>query len=633
MRRAALLGGLLALLVGCDDGETATPPAVDRGAVDAMVDEGEPDAAPPEDAAVDAALRGRLVADPETVEFGLVAVGGMGDGMLSLQNDGEGPVEITAFDGLAAPFSTGRALPLTVPAGASRTLVLAYQPGEEGDDEATVTVVSDAEGPPLQFTLRGRAGRPMGELATPVLDFGVVVPGMPGGQLLEVRNTSPGLPLTALEVRDIAPPFAVPQGQLPATAAPEDSIRLVVQFAPEADGDFEQMITLRTDGGEFAVRLVGRAVTPGELRLVGVEPGFGPVDSPVTVTVHGGPFAAEPTRITIGDVELQDLALVDDWRVRGTLPVSGEAVGTLDDTVDVRVELDGGGFGVLPAAFVRTPGLNAGRMLDAAAVAAGTIGPEGNPWRLTIDTLAAGTELTIEPGTVILGEAGALTIEGVLRCGADTGPVVFSAREGEAGAWSGLRFAANDVASELHRTTVEYAGLAGEPALVTAQSTTLDGLVVRHSGGDGVRVEGMGSLVLLGGQFTDLAGDALRLAEPTVSVFRVQRTFIRRARWPLVGLPGHFGRLPLGEANDWVDNAHDAIGLRGGVGTNLTLANQPAGLFYRLIEPITVGRGVIFGLSPGAAARCRRSRAPPQDLRPPSRGLAHDAGDVELGGD
>ncbi|MCB9543837.1 MAG: choice-of-anchor D domain-containing protein, partial [Myxococcales bacterium] len=401
---------IVGALVACDESEPLSP--ADAAMGDAASPDVGPDTGPDPDAAPDAALAGRLVVEAAAVEFGLVAVGGEAQAELVIRNAGEAEVEITAFDGLVAPFSTRRSLPLTVPAGAERTVVLVFEPEAEGVAEAMVTVVSDGAGAAPTVTLRGEAGRPTGEVAQATIEFGTVAPGEPTSGFIEVQNTG-ALPLTVSAVEGVEAPFTIPQGQVPATASEGGSARVLVQFAPAADGRWETPVTVRTDAGDFAVTLSGRAVTPGALVVTGVEPAWAPVDSPVAVVVHGGPFAAAPDTITVGGVALAEVALIDAWRVGGTLAADAGEAPTLGP-VDVRVEL-GGDFGVLPGALIRTPPVADGQTL--AAPGDGPIGPAGNPWRLGFDAVAAGEALVIGAGAVVLLD-GDLTVDGSLTVGA-----------------------------------------------------------------------------------------------------------------------------------------------------------------------------------------------------------------------
>lgn len=586
-------------LAACDDGET--PAGADAVVdVDAAVDAGA-DTAPPIDDMLppDAAPAGRLAADPAEVEFGLVAVGGSGTADLVLRNDGDGPVEVSALDGLDPPFSTNRSLPLTVPPAAERTVVLTFAPEAEGPVEATISIASDAEGGPLTVILRGEAARPQGSLARDVLDFGTIEPGTPAADFIEVVNDSPALDLDVFEVVGLEAPFGIPDGQVPATARLGEAARVLVQFTPEAEGEWTTPVTVRTAAGDFEMTLTGRAIVAGELELTGVEPAWAPVDAARRVVVHGGPFAAAPDAITIGGVALADVERIDEWRVAGSLPAVGAETPT--GPADVRVEL-GGGFGVLSGAFVFTPPVADGRALDP-SVEDGpqTIGPDGNPWTITGD-LPVGGELTVEPGAVLLFDDRQWLVEGVLRAGGADAPTVFSTPGCEAGGggWQGVFFAPNEAASSLQRVQIECARTDAGTAAVTidGQGLGLTGVAVRGGGAGCIDVSGA-PLTVVGADLSDCGGAGIALSADA-SVFRLQNSRIRGADWPVTGFANNFGRLPIGAGHDWRGNAFDGIGLGPGFIGDVTLASQPAGVRYRIRDVLTIPRGASLTLNTGA---------------------------------
>ncbi|MCB9544475.1 MAG: choice-of-anchor D domain-containing protein [Myxococcales bacterium] len=590
------------LFVGCDDegggGQTPTP---DSGMADAgPVDQGpDADAAPADQGPMGTGI---LTVLPVVLDLGTVGIGLRNERDLVLGNVGDGDLTITAFEGLELGFSVSRQPPLRIPAGQERTLVVQFAPQAEGRVEATLRLVTDIPGEePAEVVLRGVGGNPSGELEADVLDLGEVAPGEQTADFIRVRNTSEGIPLTVFGVAGLEAPYSIPDGQLPASAEVGQSATVLVQFAPEGEGDFEQMVVVQTDAGDFPMTIRGRALAVGDLVVRGVEPAWGPTDADVPVTIHGGPFGAVPDRVLIGGVELTDLERVDPSQIRGVLPAGGEATGTDADAVDVRVEV-GAAFGVATRAFVRTGPVAAGRALDAAAVAAGTVGPEGNPWRLDVDAVPEGQELVIAPATVILCDGRTLTAAGVLRAGGEGGPVVFSASEPAAGRWGGLRFPAAPTASSLADVVVEFAGAEGGPALQTAQAAAFSALKVRRAGGVGIEVLSGGTLVLLGGQITDVAGDAIQLLASDGGWFRFSDTWIRRAQWPVAAAPNHF-RQPLGPGHDWAGNAHEGIGIGGTVEGMATLGAQPAPLVYRLREPLQVAMGATLTLGAGAPLR------------------------------
>lgn len=598
MRAWWILVGLLGL-VACDDGGgDSPPPMADMEASGDML----PDAASePEADSGEADMPagvGELGVSSTFVDFGTIGVGDRTEQEIVLSNSGDGPVTVTALEGLQGGFGTSRQPPIRIPAGADRTLVLEFRPAAAGRVTATLTLVTDV-GDPVEIQLVGVGGEPEGMLVTDLIDFGTLAPGEPGAAFIQVTSLSE-IPLTVRAVEGVMPPFSIPEGQVPATAEGGVDAQILVQFQAEEEGEFEQMIMIRSDAGDWPATLRARAVAVGDLVVNGVEPAWGPTDAPVTLTIHGGPFNGAPTRILVGAVELEDIERIDPDQLRGVLPAGGAVTGTDADQWDVRVEI-GGQFGLAPRAFVRTGPVAEGADLDAAALAAGSIGPAGNPWRLTLDVLPAEQELQVAPGTVVLCDARTLSVEGVLRTGGDEGINVFSAAAPQAGAWGGLRFVgASD--SSLQDTVVEFAGVANTPAITVSNTTPFTHVRVRRSAGHGIEVTDAGTLVLLGGQFTDLAGDAIRMLGEG-GWFRLTNTWIRRVTWPVAAAPNHFGQRPLGLGNDWLETREEGIGIGGTVTGEVLLGNQPDGVQYGLRTPLVVAQGGTLSLAMAAPLR------------------------------
>ncbi len=564
----------------CDDGDgdpsgEDAAPTPDVAVPDAgpVADGPLPDAAP---------MRfGELAIEVEEVDFGNVGVGATADAMLRLENVGPGELTIEAFT-LEAPFSTGREPPITIPPRAGRTLLLRFSPTESGAFTTELGFTVDAPGAaPPSVTLRGEALTPEGRLRDERVDFGVVSPGEPSAEFIVVENTSAAAPLTVSAVDGLALPFQLPIGQVPVTVEPGQSANVLIQFDPQVDGDFEQTVTVRTNAGDWPVTLAGRALSIGDLTVTGAEPAWAPTDEAIELVIHGGPFPVVPDQVLVGEQALEDLERLDEERVRGTLPAGGAP-----GSVDLRVEI-GGAFGVRPGGLIRTGPVAMGAPLDAAALATGAVGPEGNPWRLEIDEIPAETELAIATGTVVLCDGRALTVNGTLRAGGDPGLVVLSAAARTPGSWGGLMLTGEGPASSLTDTVLEYAGADGAAVITSTQATSLARVALRQSAGGGVRVESGGTLVVQGSDLTDLAGDALTLADPDTTVFRLLMTRIRRAQWPMTAFT-HQLQNPLGAGNDWTGNAHRGVGLHGDIDEAVTLGNQPAGVVLELREPVTV---------------------------------------------
>ena len=602
----SLLIGLTALsLIACggDSGTSAPRPDAGPGPEsDAMV---TPDGTiTPDMMAPDGQMgRASLSIDRVDVDFGTAGIGSRNQADIVFTNDGEVELQITAFEGLAVPFKVSRSLPIRIPVGASRTLVFNFEPSEVGVFEQMVTVTTDAEDVGGQLTLRGQVESADGRLQTTSLDYGIVVPGESVSDFVIVENLSSATGITITEIAGIMPPFAVAPGQIPAMAGPMEEARALLTFAPEAEGEFSQTVTVRTNAGDFELQLIGRALAPGGLNVRAALPAWGPIDEDVEIRVSGGPFPEGELRILVGEVPLVNPTRVDEERLTGTLLADeAGAVGPQD----IRVEIDQS-FGLLVGRFIRTLPLAEGTQLSADEVPE-EIGPAGNPWRLPGGGIRSDGALTILPGTVIVaGTEAAVTMTGTATIGSRDGFVVFSheRRRGplDGGGWAGLNFEPGEGQINLFNTTIEYTGSGRIPAIrINNRFVAMEGLTIQAGLADGVQYEGTAAVSLVGASIEDVEYRGIRL-DATSTIAQLSRTRIRiRAGGgiPIEASPRTFGRLPIGPEHDWGPD-NPGIVLIGATGTT-RLSNQPAGVVYSG-QQISVGAADTFTLAPNVPFR------------------------------
>lgn len=128
-----------------------------------------------------------------------------------------------------------------------------------------------------------------------------------------------------------------------------------------------------------------------------------------------------------------------------------------------------------------------------------------SPYVLVDDVaVQAGSRLTIEPGVVVLGSAGAdgdveLIVRGTLvAAGGADAPIVFRAQEGDApGSWEGLRFEPGASAT-LRQVEIHHADVALELQAPVADNLVFDGVTVRRFRTRAVYATGGGSLTMRG---------------------------------------------------------------------------------------------------------------------------------------
>lgn len=227
------------------------------------------------------------------ISFGEIDVGTVaGPETVTLANQGGSDLEVSAFDGLSAPFTLdfsdcGTALPFILPAGESCALQVGFAPTAAGDFAQTVTVTSDSVGGDNHFDLSGRGLVP--GISATALDFGGVPVGQDASDTVTIENTGLGsLDISDLTLTDDAGgAFTLGSDSCSAPIPATGSCTVTIDFTPGAPGAFN---------GSLAVTSNATA-------------------EPLNVALGGtgliGDLLVTPLALDFGDVELGDSSQAD----------------------------------------------------------------------------------------------------------------------------------------------------------------------------------------------------------------------------------------------------------------------------------------------------------------------------------
>ena len=103
-----------------------------------------------------------LSASPTSWNFGSIAEGSSANKTITLSNTGTGAVSVSAADFTGMGFSlTGVSLPLTVAAGKTQNVTIAFAPQTSGAASGTVSFVSNATNSPTAISLSGSGTVPV----------------------------------------------------------------------------------------------------------------------------------------------------------------------------------------------------------------------------------------------------------------------------------------------------------------------------------------------------------------------------------------------------------------------------------------------------------------------------------------
>jgi len=237
-------------------------------------------------------LEQALIAEPATVDFGLVPTDFTVNGMAVLKNLSTEPVTVTsvAVTGDDGFSSGGTPVPMVIAGGATATVAVNYTSTHLDAAAGTLTVAHDSvRHPTLDVPLSGVGGGTKVCVAPLLLEFGKHAVGTTTDSQVIVRNCGgPGYVFTvdsATLLSGAGSQFKlVPPVAYPVSLNPGNSVTIPVSFQPTVSGDVVEQLQIVTSvaGGTVNVQLQSTAaasapcnlqVTPSAIDFGTVVPG------------------------------------------------------------------------------------------------------------------------------------------------------------------------------------------------------------------------------------------------------------------------------------------------------------------------------------------------------------------------
>jgi hypothetical protein len=223
---------------------------------------------------------GQLAANPTSLNFGNVQMGGSQAQSDSLTNSGTSSLTISAASASGTGFTLGgMSLPVTLAAGQSTSFTVVFAPTASGAASGSVTITSNGLNPSLSIPLSG-TGVTQGTL-TPnptSLAFGSVQDGTTKS-LTDTLTNSGGASLTISAASASGTGFTLSGMSLPVTLAAGQSASFAVTFAPTASGAASGSVTITSNGSNpnLGIPLSGTGATQGTLSANPTGLAFGSV--------------------------------------------------------------------------------------------------------------------------------------------------------------------------------------------------------------------------------------------------------------------------------------------------------------------------------------------------------------------
>jgi len=250
-----------------------------------------------------------IVAEPVSLDFGLVTVGQFAQRTLSVRNAGTADLQVSRLASSESAFSIVGDTAFSVAPGAARDVVIAFKPSAAGPTQATLTIASnDVDQPELTVTLAGSARMPHILVDPSSLDFGSVVLTEAAQLALTLRNTT-NVPIVISSIRSTEPAFSI-IGDTAFQLAPGASRTLTIQCSPKNPGQRRATLTISSSDSTQPTIPVSMSALAVAVARISVDP---------TSLDFGSVTLGEPAQrtLTLTNIGRLDLAVSN---IRSTEP-------------------------------------------------------------------------------------------------------------------------------------------------------------------------------------------------------------------------------------------------------------------------------------------------------------------------
>ena len=252
------------------------------------------------------ASAGYLTPSASALSFGSVPTGTTQQQSVTVNNSGGSSVTVSQAAVSGAGFAvSGLSSPVTLAAGQSLSLTVAFTPTAAGTSSGTLAVASNASDSSLPIALSG-AGASAGYL-TPspsVISFGSVPTGTTQKQSVTINNSG-GSSVTVSQAAATGAGFAVSGLSSPVTLASGQSLSLTVAFTPAAAGTSSGTLVVASNASDsslpIAISGTGTSATAGQLTASPGSLSFGNV-SVGSSSSQNGALSAIGSSVTVSSV-------------------------------------------------------------------------------------------------------------------------------------------------------------------------------------------------------------------------------------------------------------------------------------------------------------------------------------------
>lgn len=188
-----------------------------------------------------------LQANPASVNFGNVALGGSATQNITITNTGTAGVQISGVAISGAGMSgSGITTPLFLNPSATATVAVRFAPTTAGSVTGSLTIASNATGSPMTIPLTGTGGQAGLSISPASFAYGSVTDGQTKSQSFTLSNTG-NAPLTISQLAVSGTGFSINGLTTPATVAVGGSTTFNAVFAPTTAGNLAGTVTVTSN--------------------------------------------------------------------------------------------------------------------------------------------------------------------------------------------------------------------------------------------------------------------------------------------------------------------------------------------------------------------------------------------------
>ena len=259
-----------------------------------------------------------LGANPASVSFGSVQVGGNQPQTITLNNGSGSAITITQALASGTGFSmSGLSLPATLNSGQSTSFTATFAPSAAGSATGGIAITSNASNPSFSIPLSGTGVTAGALAANPTsIAFGSVAVGSSQSHSQLLTNTGGSL-LHISTATVTGAGFASTGLSVPTTLNPGQSLTFNLTFTPQSSGNASGSLALTADGSvnNLSVTLSGSGASPGQLGVAPATVNFGNVvvgasqNQSGTLTASGAGVTISSVSSTNSEFTLSGLSL------------------------------------------------------------------------------------------------------------------------------------------------------------------------------------------------------------------------------------------------------------------------------------------------------------------------------------